>query len=79
MDKDEEMKKYFSCDADVISPSTCCALQMLTAYELNLQDLCFNIVYIYLTSFSIQTRIYLRLVVQRWFKFIAKTFFILFS
>ena len=33
----------FSCDLNVISASTPCgALQMFTAYEQNLQDLCFQ-------------------------------------
>ena len=33
----------FSCDVDVISAFTPCGvLQMFTAYEQNLQDLCFN-------------------------------------
>ena len=33
----------FSCDVDVINPFTPCGvLQMFTAYERNLQDLCFN-------------------------------------
>ena len=33
----------FSCDVDVISAFTPCgALQAFTAYERNLQDLCFN-------------------------------------
>ena len=33
----------FSCGVDVISAFTPCgALQMFTAYERNLQDLCFN-------------------------------------
>ena len=32
-----------SCDVDVISAFTLCgALEMFTAYERNLQDLCFN-------------------------------------
>ena len=47
MDNDEEMKKDmpdFSCDADVISAFTLCvALQMFTACDQNLKDLCFHI------------------------------------
>ena len=34
----------FSCDVGVISAFTPCgALQIFTAYEQNLQDLCFNV------------------------------------
>ena len=46
MDKDEEMKldmPDLSCDVDVICSFTPCGtLQMFTAYEWYLEDLCFN-------------------------------------
>ena len=47
MDKDKGVKldmPDFSCDFDVISFSTRFGpLQVLTAYERNLQELCFNL------------------------------------